>query len=165
MISYYNMWYEIILFLCQENMPYRRSRMKTTISKELKRYNYLFGETGAVYHEIYLKLGMSDSAINILYTILEKGDRCMLQNICRCTGLSKQTVNSALRKLEGDGMVCLEKAGSKHKMVCLTEAGKVLAEKTAGKVLEAEDEIFASWPKEDVEKYLELTETYLLALK
>ena len=36
--------------------------MKPVISKELKRYNYLFGETSAIYHEMYLKLGLSDSA-------------------------------------------------------------------------------------------------------
>lgn len=139
--------------------------MRNTISKELKRYNYLFGETGAAYHEMYLKLGMSDSAISILYAILENGDSRPLQQICRCTGLSKQTINSAIRKLEAEGIIYLRMAGSKNKTVYLTEKGKLLAEKTAGRVLKAENEIFASWPREDVEKYLELTEAYLLALK
>ncbi len=69
--------------------------MKNTISKELKRYNYLFGETGAAYHEMYLKLGMSDSAISILYAVLEQGGSRPLQQIRHCTGLSKQTINSA----------------------------------------------------------------------
>lgn len=139
--------------------------MQNRVSKELKRYNYLFGETGAAYHEMYLKLGLADSAIAILYSILESGDCCLLQHICRYTGLSKQTINSAIRKLEAEGVVYLEAAGSRNKMVCLTEAGKCLAEKTAGRVLEAENEIFASWTREDVEKYLELTETYMLALR
>lgn len=139
--------------------------MKTKISKELKRYNYLFGETGAAYHKMHLKLGMSDSAISILYAILENGDHRLLQSICYCTGLSKQTINSAIRKLESEGIVTLEMVGSKNKMVHLTEAGKDLAEKTAGKVIAAENEIFASWASEDVENYLELTETFMLALK
>lgn len=139
--------------------------MKKNISRELRRYNYLFGETGAAYHEMYLKLGMSDSAISILYAVLENGDKCPLQEVCHYTGLSKQTINSALRKLEAEGIVYLEMAGPKKKNVCLTEAGKILAEKTAGRVLAAEDEIFASWPQEDVDKYLELTESFLLALK
>lgn len=139
--------------------------MKKNISGELRRYNYLFGETGAAYHEMHLKLGMSDSAISILYAVLENGDRRPLQEICHYTGLSKQTINSALRKLEAEGIVYLEMAGPKMKNICLTEAGKLLAEKTAGRVLAAEDEIFASWPQEDVDKYLELTESFLLALK
>lgn len=139
--------------------------MNHKISKELKRFNYLFGETGAAYHEMHLKLGMSDSAISILYVVLEHGGSCLLQHICHYTGLSKQTINSALRKLEREDIVYLEMAGSKNKMVHLTETGRTLAEETAGRVLQAEDEIFASWSLEDVEKYLQLTESYMLALK
>lgn len=139
--------------------------MQNKVSNELKRFNFLFGETGAAYHEIYLKLGMSDSAISILYAVLENGEKCPLQQVCHYTGLSKQTINSALRKLEAEGILYLEKAGTKSKNVCLTEKGKTLAEQTAGKVIAAENEIFASWPQEDVEKYLALTEAYLIALK
>ena len=67
--------------------------MMDNVSKELKRYNYLFGETGAAYHEMHLKLGMSDSAGMILYAILESGDRRLLKEICHFTGLNKQTIN------------------------------------------------------------------------
>lgn len=139
--------------------------MKTKVSKELKRYNYLFGETGMAYHEIYLKLGLSDSAILILYAILEKGDCCLLKDIRHNTGLSKQTINSAIRKLERDGVVWLEMAGAKNKMAHLTESGRCVAEQTAGRVIQAENDIFASWEPADVKKYLELTESFMLALK
>lgn len=98
--------------------------MMDNVSKELKRYNYLFGETGAAYHEMHLKLGMSDSAGMILYAILESGDRRLLKEICHFTGLNKQTINSAIRKLEAEGIVYLEMAGAKNKVVCLTEKGK-----------------------------------------
>lgn len=139
--------------------------MNPGISKELKRYNYLFGETGAVYHEMYFKLGLSDSAAMILYVVLEHEGCCLLRDICRFTGMSKQTVNSALRKLEAEQVVTLEMWGSKNKRVCFTEKGRDLAERTAGRVMEAEDQIFASWTREDVEKYLELTEAFSEALK
>lgn len=139
--------------------------MKHRISKELKRYNYLFGETGMAYHEMYRKLGLADSAISILYAILENGDSCLLRDICQFTGLSKQTVNSSLRRLESEGILYLKTAGGRNKTVCLTEEGKALAERTAGYVLAVEDEIFASWPREDVRKYLELTESFMLALR
>ena len=139
--------------------------MENHISHALKRYNYLFGETDAVYHEISLKLGLSDSAMKILYTICDNGTSCLLQDICKYSGLSKQTVNSALRKLEAEGIIYLESAGGKNKKVCLTKSGETLAGRTAQKILQAEDDIFASWPQEDVQKYLELTETFLLALR
>lgn len=139
--------------------------MNAAASSEIKRYNYLNGEIDAVYHEMSRKLGLSDSAMIILYTICDNGDCCLLKEICRRSGLSKQTVNSALRKLESETVIYLESAGSKNKNVCLTEKGKSLAAQTAQRILKAENEIFASWSKEDVTKYLELTEMFLDALR
>lgn len=139
--------------------------MSNHISKEMKRFNHLLGELDAVYHEMALKLGLSDSVMRILYTIYNNGKAdCPLQDICRSCGLPKQTVNSALRKLEGEGILYLKPAGPKNKNVRLTEEGLLLAEQTAGRILHAEDDILSSWPKEDVEKYLALTEDFLYAL-
>lgn len=134
-------------------------------SREMKRFNHLIGETNAVYHEMALEFGLSDSAMNILYTICNSGDSCLLQEICRCSGISKQTINSAVRKLETEEIVYLERAGAKNKTVCLTEKGKQLAEKTVIRIIEEENAIFASWTKEDVEKYLGLTEKFLSEIR
>lgn len=131
----------------------------------MKRYNHLIGEIDAAYHEMSLKLGLSDSAMIVLYTICDNGTSCLLQDICRRSGLSKQTVNSAIRKLESDGILYLESAGPKAKNVCLTKAGIHLAGQTAGRVIQIENEIFASWPQEDVQNYLGLTEAFLRALQ
>lgn len=139
--------------------------MENRISKEMKRFNHLISEIEATYHEISWKLKLSDSAIQILYTICNNGQDCLLQDICFHTGLSKQTINSAVRKLEAEQVVYLEPVGSKSKKVCLTESGKRLADQTAGRIIQAENEIFASWAPEDVQKYLDLTEAYLLALR
>ena len=138
--------------------------MSHNISKEMKRFNHLLGELDAVYHEMTLKLGLSDSVMRILYTIYDSGGSCLLQEICLRSGISKQTINSAIRKLEGEGTLYLEPAGPKTKNVRLTEKGTLLAEQTAGRILHAEDDVLSSWPKEDVEKYLALTENFLHAL-
>lgn len=139
--------------------------MQTCISKEMKRFNYLLGEIDAVYHEMAFKMGLSDSAMKILYAICDEGDCCLLQEICRRSGVSKQTINSALRKLEREGIVYLEAVDGRNKNVCLTDAGKGLAEDTAMRVIELENEIVASWPKEDMEQYLALTERFLVAIR
>ena len=133
----------------------------------MKRYNYLVGEIDATYHEISTKLGLSDSVMRILYSICDSGSGSSrpLQEICRLTGLSKQTVNSALRKLESKGILYLEPLGLKNKNVCLTEAGKLIADQTVRQILAMENDIFTTWPQEDVEKYIALTETYLHDLR
>ena len=134
-------------------------------SKAMRRYNHLVGEIDGVYHEMSLKLGLSDSAMIVLYTICDSGSSCPLRDICLRSGLSKQTVNSALRKLEAEGVVYLEPVSARSKSVCLTEAGQALAAETAGKIIRIENDIFDSWPQADVEQYLELTERFLLALR
>lgn len=137
--------------------------MSSSASNALKRFNYLSAEIGAAYHEMSFRLGLSDSAMQILYTICDCGQDgvCPLQVICRQTGIRKQTINSALRKLETEGILHLEPIGAKGKNVCLTEAGKLLAENTAMRMIKAENEIWDSWQAEDVEAYLALTEKFL----
>lgn len=134
-------------------------------STEMKRYNYLVSEIEAAYHESSFKLGVSGSVLRILYTICDEGEKCPLSDITRKTGLSKQTVNSAVHKLEKDGIVFLEAADGKSKNVCLTEKGVSFSQKSVAKIMDIENDIFASWNSADVEKYLELTERYLHALK
>ena len=48
----------------------------------------------------------------------------------------------------------LENAGARAKNVCLTDRGKALAEKTALRIIEMENDIFESWAEEDMEAYL-----------
>lgn len=139
--------------------------MEHKASTFMKRFNYLLGETNAVYHDMAQRLGLSDSIMQILYSICDNGTSCLLQDICRNSGLSKQTVNSALRKMEAEELVYLKPAGAKSKRVCLTEKGECLSRQTAGKVLKIENDILSCWAKEDVQKYLELTEAFLTALR
>ncbi len=135
--------------------------MKELMTAELKRFNYLSNEIDAAYHEAALQLGFSDSALMILYTLCNYGGCCLLTTIHRLSGISKQTINSALRKLEADQILYLETFDGKKKKVCLTDKGRELAENTVARLIEIENEIFASWPKEDQEVYLELTQKYL----
>ena len=131
----------------------------------IQRFNHLWGEMEGIYHDISLQMGLSDSVSKILYTICDKGDHCPLSLICRQNGLSKQTVNSAIRKLEQQGVVCLKAADGKAKDVYLTEAGKQLADHTARRVLQMENDILESWSREDVERYLSLTRRFLEGLQ
>ena len=69
--------------------------------------------------------------------------------------MTKQTVNSALRRMEGDGLIYLESAG-RGKDVCLTPEGEALVQRTARRVIQAENQVFAAWPQEAVEQDLAL---------
>ena len=139
--------------------------MEQIISKNLKRYNQFVSGIDATHHEISYKLKISDSAMVILYTICNYGKKCALKTICYESGLSKQTINSSLRKLEKEEIIFLENSDLKRKMVCLTAKGEELTQNTALKLLKLENEIFDSWDEKDVNKYLEFTERFLNDLK
>lgn len=130
-----------------------------------RQISHLNCEIDAVYHEAAAKLGLSESAMWILYALCLNGGTCPLGEIICMAAISKQTVNSALRKLEREGMVYLESAGGRKKMVRLTAQGTELARGTAMWVLQAEDEIFASWSQEELDAYIALTEKYLAAFR
>lgn len=130
-----------------------------------RKLNYLLAETDAAYHDLALKLGLADSTMMILYALIDAQGRCPLQSLYRGTGQSKQTISSALHKLEAGGFVSLMPADKKSKIVCLTDKGKVLAARTAGRVAALENEIYEAWPQEDLERYLVLTEKYLNDLR
>ena len=132
---------------------------------EVKRINYLHSEINNVFHEMSQQMGLSDSVSCILYTICNFGDSCMLTDIINMTGIPKQTVNSALRKMEGDGYLQLETTQTPRKKVVLTEAGKLLAQKTAEQMIRMENEIYASWTEEERQLHLALTQRYLDQLK
>ncbi len=134
-------------------------------SKEMHRFTYLIGETDNTYHELALKVGLSDSAMLVLYTLSDMGGECSLQTICSFSGLAKQTVNSALRKLEREEVVILKQQNGRNKNVKLTDKGMKLAENTVAKIMKIENEIMESWTKEEVQQYLSLTERYLNMLK
>ena len=89
--------------------------MEHNVSEKLHRINNLLAETDAVYHQASLRLGIADSTMRILYTILDNGERCLLSDVYKQSGISKQTVNSALRKLESSNMVYLENHKGKAK--------------------------------------------------
>ena len=75
---------------------------------ETEQYTFLAGEINALYHEAAVKMGISNSVQNILYVLCEKGGKCQQSEISKLTGISRKTINSAIRKLEKEELVYLE---------------------------------------------------------
>lgn len=136
------------------------SCMKNTYYDKVQRVNCLTNDLDALYHQAARKMGISDSVLIVLYMIHEKGDGCLLYEICKGSGISKQTINSALRKLEADDILYLKQDKGKTKRVYLTGKGKAYMLQTAGRLLEAESDAFHDWTKEELEMYLKLLEKY-----
>ena len=66
--------------------------------------NQLARQIGGIYHEAALKMGFSDSELWILYALSVSTAGCRQTELCQSTGMTKTTVNSALKKMEEAGV-------------------------------------------------------------
>lgn len=134
--------------------------MEQKRKNEIHRINYLTSEMESYYHQASLKLGVSDSISIILYTIYDSETDCLLSDIYKKTGISKQTINSAIRILENSDILHLEPYIGRAKKIILTEKGKEYIQKTAAKIYQAEIQAFDTWSDEEIRTYIRLMEKY-----
>lgn len=135
--------------------------MEKRICNKIHRINYLNAELNALYHHASLKLGLTDSAAMVLYTIYDNGENCLLSDIYKQSGVSKQTVNSAIRKLEKERIIYLEQHSGRTKKVVLTDTGKEYVQKTVARLFDAEAAAFASWTEEEINAHIGFMEKYI----
>lgn len=136
------------------------------IKKILWEYNTIFKESDALYRRAAKVLGISECAFWILYTIRTEEKAVTQKDICGMLYHPKQTVNSALKKLESEGYIVLSERDSRRsKSLELTAAGEVLAEKTADRVIEAELEAFSGLTPEERDSFIKIFGKYTDLLK
>lgn len=133
--------------------------------RALRRINYLTNETDAIYHRSSLRFGITDSVSVVLYTLYDHGGSCLLSEVYKSSGVSKQTINSALRSMERDELIYLEAATGRTKRITLTAKGHELTERTAARLVEAEVRAFDGWSEEKIASYIAMMEEYTEALR
>lgn len=129
-------------------------------TEKLHRINYLAAEVEWLYHQAAVRLGMADSTMRVLYIIYDHGEDCLLSCVYKEAGISKQTVNSALHRLEEQGVLWMESCGGRGKRVLLTEAGKDYVDRTVGRLFRAECELLAGWREEEIDEHIRLMAKY-----
>ena len=134
--------------------------MNKKIYDKVHLINHIISEMESLYHQVSLKMGISDSVSIVLYTIHVTEGICLLSDIYKKSGISKQTVNSAIRRLEDEGILYLEQHTGRSKKIILTEMGNKYINKTVAKLYEAEVQAFESWTKEEINTYVNLMEKY-----
>lgn len=139
--------------------------MKNSHEVALHRINSISSEMDALYHQSSLRFGITDSVSIVLYNVYDAGGECLLSEIYKTTGVSKQTVNSAVRTLERDGTISLRRHDGRTKKIILTEAGKAFAERTVARLYCAENAAFDSWSEDEIKTYIRLSEKYLDCLR
>ena len=134
--------------------------MEKMYTGEIRRINFLISEMESLYHQADLRLGISDSDSLVLYALYDAGGQCPLADIYKNSGISKQTINSAIRGLEKEDLLYLAQYHGRAKKAVLTDRGNRFAQQTAARIRQAEQDAFASWTEEEVRTHIRLLEKY-----
>ena len=135
------------------------------ISPSLKEFNHINKEYNDIYHEAIVRMGLSESAFDILYSVCELGDGCLQRDICKVCYIPKQTVNSAVQKLEKEGYLVLRKGHGRQMHISMTELGKEKLEQWIYPLIRSENEAFGALTQEEISQLLVLHRKYVTALR
>lgn len=139
--------------------------MDAGMARANREYNNLFRLGNELYHNVAVKMGMSDSAFDILYALDDLGDGCLQKDVCATAGMTKQTVSTSVHKLERAGVVELRIERGRGTHLYLTQAGRALVEERIRPMVAAEEAAFADMaPRERIE-LLRLSRAYLEHLR
>lgn len=135
------------------------------LERELRAFNAFFKEMDDLYHDLAVGAGLSDSAFDIFYTLRTLGEGCLQRDVCGCSFVSKQTVNSSIRTLERRGLLSLCPGKGRNLHIYLTPAGRQLMEERIDPVLRMEVRAFSTLSAADRAELLRLNRAYLDALR
>ena len=114
-----------------------------------------------VYRSAAKSCGISECAFWILYTLRVEEKPFTQAEICEFLIEPKQTVNSALKKLEAEGYLTLSAgADQRSKRVCLTEKGERFVKAHVDRVPEAEAAALGAMTAAERDALIRLTGRY-----
>ena len=128
--------------------------------------NGLWKEQDDIYRSIARKLGVNESVFWILYCLRNSGGNITQSLMCSMMLEPKQTINTALKKMECGGLITFSESGSgRSKFITLTEKGVSLAESTVDRVISAERGALDMMTEEEQRQFLGLFRKYNDCLK
>lgn len=141
--------------------------MNKNMLNTLINYNKLIKELDRIYHNYAKSCKISDTTLWILYSIQENPTPYTQKEFCEIWFYSKQTVNTALKKLERQNLIKLTPSSNnkKEKTISLTNSGMELLKNTVNPLIKAEINAFSKFDKNDLELFLKLTEKHLSFLQ
>mgnify|MGYP001029498125 FL=1 len=129
---------------------------------EINRLNKAFTE---FYHDLCVQNGISDSVFDIFYAIAALGDGCCQRDICDYAFTSKQTIHSAIHKLEKEGLLRFASGKGREMHIYLTPAGGQFMKEKIAPVIAMENEVISQMPPDETDFLLRLTAKYLDCLR
>lgn len=105
-------------------------------------------------------MNLSDSEFWILYVLVTNEPKVLQAELTSITGMTKTTVNSALKKMEREELIALKSDTGRNVGVSLTAKGLQRAEKTVCRMIDIENRIYESRSDEEKSMLIKLNRDY-----
>lgn len=140
--------------------------MKDMVSRQLTEFIQTYKEMDGLCHAYAKEHGLSDTAFYVLYALVTCGNAYPQRELCEDWSYPPQTVNSALKALENQGIVGLtfSSGNRKNKEISLTEKGKTLAKEIITPFMKAERKAFSSLNADERDMLLSVIHKYISRL-
>lgn len=141
--------------------------MDTEIKSLLKQYNRIYKSMDIVYHNYAKRVGLSDAAFWILYSVAESERAFTQRELSSEWSFPPQTVNSSLKDLAANGIITLEplENNRKNKLIRLTDDGRALIDECVLPLMQAECDGFGALSSDECESMLSSIIKYAAELK
>lgn len=139
--------------------------MKYNESQRMQTFDALFNEFALLCHEIAKSQGLSDSAYDVLETILMLGEGCTQTEVFQKGCFNKQTINSAVKKLVEQDILWMQSGKGRESKLFFTEKGKAFVKLSIVPFEKAETEVYDEFTEEEYQQLLRLTSQYVNSYK
>ena len=162
MISKFGLQFLANVFLTKKH----EAPMTETEDHIAARLNQLYLELEGLYHDYAKRHGLSDSMLWLLYSLQMHREQPTQRRLCDEWHTSPQTMNYALKTLEGKGYVSLEPLhGGRHdKAIVITQRGRDLIDDVIEPLVRGELRAFHVLDEEEQSQLLSLTSKLVSAL-
>ncbi|MCI8408427.1 MAG: MarR family transcriptional regulator [Lachnospiraceae bacterium] len=137
--------------------------METPIILVLAAFNRAHKRMNVLYHNYAKDAGISDAAFWLMYSLYEKGGPCTQTELCEAWLFAPQTINSALKSLEKQGLITMELAPNsrKNKQFFFTGTGEQLVKEKIIPLIHAEEQSFLRLNEQERNALLVITQKHI----
>lgn len=117
-------------------------------------------ELDEIYHRYAMRHNLSDAALWILYALHYEHKPVTQSDLCNSWFFSRQTLNTALKSLEQQGILALIPLPNnrKSKQVVFTSEGTAFTNQVLAPLICAEEQVFAAFTDKENEAFIKLTQ-------
>ena len=132
------------------------------VKTALKDIDKGYKDLDAMYHAYSKFCKLSDSEQWFIYSLWSHRSPCTQKDFCNDWFYSPQTINSALKSLEADGLIRLEfvPGSKKNKNIVFTQAGEEFCRKYIDPLLNAEMKAFCALDKDEKRALISVNKKY-----